>query len=89
MKCSITKAGKSRIYAYGSTTGDHTVDYIAVIVYVERYLPEKDAWGHVDAWVEECKNDYVAMTAKTLTVENGYYYRVRAEHLAGKGSGSN
>ena len=83
-ECSITKAGKSRIYAYGSTTGNHTVDYIAVIVYVERYLPEKDAWGHVDAWIEECEDDYVAMTAKTLTVENGYYYRVRAEHFAEK-----
>ena len=83
-ECSITKAGKNRIYAYGSTTGNHTVDYISVIVYVERYLPEENAWGHVYAWVEECENDFVASTAKTLTVENGYYYRVRAEHFAEK-----
>lgn len=83
-ECSITKAGKNRIYAYGSTTGNHEVDYIAVIVYVERYLPEKDAWGHVYGWIEECENDYVASTAKTLTVESGYYYRVRAEHFAEK-----
>lgn len=83
-ECSITKASRNKIYAYGSTTGNHEVDYIAVIVYVERYLPEQDAWGHVYAWVEECENDYVASTAKTLTVENGYYYRVRAEHFAEK-----
>ena len=83
-ECSITKAGKNRIYAYGSTTGNHVVDYIAVIVYVERYLPEKDAWGQVYAWIEECEDDFVASTAKTLTVENGYYYRVRAEHFAEK-----
>ena len=83
-ECSITKAGKSKIYAYGSTTANHDVDYVAVIVYVERYLPEEDAWGHVYAWVEECENDFLASTAKTLTVENGYYYRVRAEHFAEK-----
>lgn len=83
-ECSITKAGKNRIYAYGATTANHDVDYVAVIVYVERYLPEEDAWGRVDAWIEECENDYLASTAKTLTVETGYYYRVHAEHFAEK-----
>ncbi|HJA65682.1 hypothetical protein B5F07_15640 [Lachnoclostridium sp. An169] len=83
-ECSITKAGKNRIYAYGATTGNHTVDYIAVIVYVERYHPETDRWGHVDAWIEECENDFLASTAKTLTVDTGYYYRVRADHFAEK-----
>lgn len=82
--CSITKAGSNRIYAYGATTANHEVDYVAVIVYVERYLPEKDAWGRVDAWMEECENDYLASTAKTLKVDKGYYYRVRADHFAEK-----
>ena len=83
-ECSITKAAKDKIYAYGSTTANHDVDYVAVIVYVERYNPDTKIWGHVDAWIEECENDFLAMTAKTLTVETGYYYRVRADHFAEK-----
>ena len=42
-ECSISKAGTKRIYAFGSTTANHEVDYLAVIVYVDRYLEEEDA----------------------------------------------
>lgn len=80
-ECSITSAGFGRIYAYAATTANHKVDYIKVIIYVERYLPEVDAWGHVDAWVEETTDDYYVSTAKYLTVEPGYYYRVHADHI--------
>ena len=37
-ECSISKAGTNRIYAFGATTANHEVDYLAVIVYVDRYL---------------------------------------------------
>ena len=40
-ECSITKAGTKRIYTYGATTANHTVDALAVIVYVDQYN-EKD-----------------------------------------------
>ena len=36
-QCSISKTGTKRIYAYGSTTANHTVDAVAVIVYVDQY----------------------------------------------------
>ena len=35
--CTISKAGLTRVYAYASTTANTEVDYIATLVYVERY----------------------------------------------------
>lgn len=84
-ECSISKAGTNRIYAFGATTANHDVDYLAVIVYVDRYLEDKDAWGQVDAWVVEDTNDYFVYTGKTITVDRGYYYRVHADHFVRKG----
>lgn len=86
--CTISKAGLTRVYAYASTTANMEVDYIATIVYVERYLEEEDAWGYVDAWVAETRDDYFLSTAKTIKVDRGYYYRVRANHLAGESADS-
>ena len=86
--CTISKAGLTRVYAYASTTANMEVDYIATIVYVERYIEDEDAWGYVDAWVAETHNDYFLSTAKTIKVDRGYYYRVRANHLAGEGADS-
>ena len=80
-ECSITNAGIGRIYTYAATTANHKVDYALVIIYVERYLEEVNAWGHVDAWSEEVTDDYYVATSKSLEVEPGYYYRVRAEHI--------
>ncbi len=82
-ECSITKAGRNRVYAYASTSANMEVNYMATIVYVERYMEDVDAWGQVDWWVEEVTDDYYMSTAKTITVDRGYYYRVRANHLAG------
>ena len=82
-ECSITKAGLTRVYAYASTTANMKVDYIATLVYVEQYLEEEDAWGQVTWWVEEAHDDYFLSTAKTIKVDRGYYYRVRANHIAG------
>ncbi len=84
-ECSITNAGIGRIYTYAATTANHEVDYIKVIIYVERYLEDVDAWGHVDAWVAVADNDYYVATSKSLEVEPGYYYRVRAEHVVQDG----
>ena len=80
-ECSITNAGIGRIYAYAGTTANHKVDRVIVFIYIERYLEDVDAWGHVDAWSEEVTDDYYVATSKSLEVEPGYYYRVRAEHI--------
>lgn len=83
-ECTISKAGLTRVYAYASTTANQEVDYIATIVYIDRYNEKEDYWGQVDWWMEETHNDYFLSTAKTIKVDRGYYYRVRANHIAGE-----
>ena len=43
------------MYAYASTTAEHEVNYIATIVYVDRYLEDVDEWGHVDCVDGRCR----------------------------------
>ena len=83
-ECSISKAGTKRIYTYGATTANHTVDYLAVILYVDQYNEELDRWEQIDAWANQGKDDYFIYTSKSITVDRGYYYRVHADHLVEK-----
>lgn len=82
-ECSITKAGRNRIYAYASTSANMEVNYMLTIVYVDQYQEDLDEWWQIDWWKAEAHNDYYMSTAKTITVDRGYYYRVRAYHHAG------
>lgn len=82
-ECSITKAGRGKIYVYASTTADHTVDYISTVIYVDRYNKETGKWGQIDFWQAEDTNTYYVATSKLLSVDSGYYYRVHADHVAG------
>ena len=86
--CTISKAGLTRVYAYASTTANQEVDYIAVLVYVEKYIEEEDGWSQVDWWFEATNNDYFVSTGKSIKVDRGYYYRVRANHIAGESADS-
>ena len=84
-ECSISKAGTKRIYTFGATTANHEVDFLAVIVYVDRYHEDTGEWGQIDWWLETDTNDYFVYTGKTITVDPGYYYRVHADHLVQEG----
>lgn len=84
-ECSISKAGTKRIYTFGATTANHDVDYLAVIVYVDRYHEDTQDWGQIDWFVQEDENDYFVYTSKSITVERGYYYRVHADHFVQEG----
>lgn len=84
-ECSISKAGISRVYCYGSTTANHEVDKLAVIVRVEQCEEDSDDWGQVDWFVEMKETDYFVYATKTVTVDRGYYYRVWASHIVRKG----
>lgn len=84
----ISKAGSNKIYCSGSTTANMTVGYVAVIVYVEQYNSTLGGWSQVACWTASKANNYYVSTSKTLTVDQGYYYRVRAEHFAGPTSGN-
>ena len=84
-ECSISKAGTNRIYAFGATTANHEVDFLAVIVYVDQYDEASGEWWQIDAWMVEDTNDYFVYTGKTITVDRGYYYRVHADHFVREG----
>lgn len=81
--CSISRAGLTRVYAYGSTTANQKVNFLSTMVYVDRYNEDTGRWGQVYAWSEDSRNDYYMSTSQSVTVERGYYYRVRARHIAG------
>lgn len=82
-ECTISNAGLTRVYAYASTTANQKVNFLATIVYVDQYDEDADAWSQVYAWVEEAHDDYFMSTDAAVTVEPGYYYRVRAIHIGG------
>lgn len=79
----ITKAGNGKIYVYGATTANTTVNYLAVLVYVEEYNAELEEWEQIDAWVKTANDTYYVSTGKTLTVDGDHYYRVVSSHYAG------
>ena len=83
-ECSITKAGTKRIYTYGATTANHTVDTIAVIVYVDQYDETDGKWHQIDAFSKKVEDDYFVATSKSIQVDRGYYYRVHADHIVCK-----
>ncbi len=78
----ISKVGNGKIYVYGQTTANHDVDYVAVLMYVERLDEEKD-WESVTSYSAEKHDAYYVIADDTLRVERGHYYRVRCEHFAG------
>lgn len=83
-ECSITKAGRGRIYVYASTTANiEKVDYISTVIYVDRYNEETKSWGQIDFWQVEDADTYFVSTSKSMAVDRGYYYRVHADHVAG------
>ena len=84
-QCSISKTGTKRIYAYGSTTANHTVDAVAVIVYVDQYNEKDDEWYQIDAFSKKVENDYYSAISKSIQVDRGYYYRVHAYHFVRMG----
>lgn len=79
----ISNPTVGQIRAYGATTANHMVDYVSVIVHVERYDPQVGYWVQVTAWTAEKRGDFNVASSKTLVVERGYYYRVRCSHYAG------
>ena len=84
--CTISKAGIGKIYIYGQTTADHTVDKIEVIVYVEQYNAKTDKWDMLEVFTKESKDTYYVSFGKRINVERGTYYRVRSEHFVYKDS---
>lgn len=79
----ISKAGIGRIYVYGQTTANHEVDYVAVLMFVERLDESDEKWGHVEGYAVDARDTYFVNVDDTLKVEREHYYRVHCEHFAG------
>lgn len=79
----ISKTGNGRIYTYGQTTANHDVDFVAVLVYVDRYHEDTERWGQIDAHLKDARDTYYVISTKTLKVDRGYFYRVHCDHFAG------
>lgn len=79
----IAKTGNGKIYTYGETTANHDVDFVAVLVYVDRYDESDGLWGQIDARAKDARDTYYVVSTKTLSVDRGYFYRVHCDHLAG------
>lgn len=82
----IAKTGNGKIYTYGETTANHDVDFVSVVVYVDRYHEDTGRWGQIDGRVKDARDTYYVVSTKTLQVDRGYFYRVHCDHLAGNDS---
>lgn len=78
----VTRLGKGKIYAGGTTVAAHTVESVQIAVIVERAKEEDDVWQVYDAWQKENLNTDRVASNRTLYVEGDYYYRVRCTHAA-------
>ena len=79
----ISKVGSGRIYVYGLTTADHIVDFVAVLMYVEKLDESDGLWGAYADYTVDARDKYYVIVDDTLAVDKGYYYRVHCEHIAG------
>lgn len=73
-KISSTKMG------CGGNTVAATKCTVRVSAIVERY--EDGGWARVASWTTTTESGFSATVSKTLSVANGYYYRVRCVHYA-------
>lgn len=78
----ITKLGKGKIYAGGTTIAVETVKKIQIGVTVERAKEEDNSWETYTGWQKENLNADRVASNRTLYVDGGYYYRVRCTHAA-------
>ena len=74
---------KGQYIMLGECSITKTVNLVSTIVYVDQYNEKDDAWDQIIGWSKDVENDYFVSTSKYITVEPGYYYRVRADHFAG------
>ena len=75
----INKISSTKIGAGGVTSAARTCK-VSITSIVERQT--NTGWAYVTAWTQTNENAYSAMISKSLTVNTGYYYRVRSSHYA-------
>lgn len=83
---SISKVGTGKIAASGSTVGQMSVSSISVTVRVERLVGS--SWQIYTSWSSTRYNAASVTSSKTLSVPQGYFYRVHSIHYANSDTSS-
>ncbi|BDF35781.1 hypothetical protein CE91St62_38440 [Lachnospiraceae bacterium] len=78
----VVRLGPGSIYAGGTTVAAHTVDKVKIAVIIERIAGENGSWEYCANWEKENLNADRVSANRQVTVEGGYYYRVRCIHSA-------
>ncbi len=78
----VRSLGNGMLYAGGSTIAAHIVEKVGVAVMVERALEGDTVWEFYDGWQSFHENTDRIASNKKMSVESGYYYRVRCIHSA-------
>ena len=75
----INKISSTKIGA-GGVTNAAVKCRVSTNAIVERLV--SGSWARVTSWTTTVESGYSASVSKSLTVANGYYYRVRCVHYA-------
>ncbi|WP_049728449.1 DUF6147 family protein [Dorea sp. D27] len=78
----VVRLGPGSIYAGGTTVAAHTVDKVKIAVIVERITGDNGSWEYCANWEKENLNTDRVSANRQVTVDGGYYYRVRCIHSA-------
>lgn len=79
-KC--VRRGPGEVYVGGTTIAAHEVENVRVGVMLERAKEGDTSWEFCDGWQKVNHGTDRASITKALSVEGGYYYRVRSFHSA-------
>lgn len=81
----INKHSATKIACGGNTIAAKNCKIICVVA-VEKF--NGNGWARVTSWTASRSSDISVMTAKIVTVQTGYKYRVRCTHYAASDVGS-
>lgn len=74
----ISKINSNTVNVYGFTFANHTCDSIDLYLFLEQY--KNGSWSTYGIYEFTVDNASTLSKSKNVTVEPGYYYRVRGYH---------
>ena len=78
----VVRLGPGCIYAGGTTVAAHTVNKVKIAVLIERIKEYGNSWEYYANWSKENFDSNRVSANRQLTVDGGYFYRVRCTHSA-------
>lgn len=80
----ISNAGSGKASLFGRTMAVSTCDKVEVAIYLEKY--KNGGWASYKHWSYSASNVSVLTKTLTVSVDKGYYYRIKGYHGITKGS---